>query len=118
MPAGQQMQVQVIDRLSRGSPVIDGNAKPAIGTQVLTGDPGGYLQQSAQQVAFAGSRGIKQSRIVLLRDDQDVRRCDRADVGEGRDVFVLVEQPGGRLARNDVAKNAWFAHASSLLPPC
>src|SRR5271155_3938540 len=47
-----------------------------------------------------------QSRKMLLRDDQHVRRSLRADVFEGKDVIVLINLLRGNLAAKNTAEKA------------
>src|SRR6476660_1237895 len=106
LPAAEQMEMDVEDRLSRtGARVHDG--------AIAGGDPlrSGNLRGGEHEPAHhRGIRRLVERSDVLLRDHEDVRRRLRIDVAEGDRVLVLADDLRRDLPAHDAAEQAGVGH--------
>src|SRR6185503_13046650 len=81
----------------------------AIGRALLPGELSRERKHLAERLVLSHP-GFVQRRDVLLRDDEQVHRCLRADVVEREHIFVLVDPLRRNLAAGDLAEDAaWIA---------
>lgn len=99
----EEVDVNVEDGLARVRARVDDGAVATLGEPFLIGDAGGDAEQMAEQ-RLVRLRGVVEGFDVRARDDEDVRRSLRVDVAEGDGPPVFVDERGGNLARDDLAK--------------
>src|SRR5260370_35981158 len=104
-PAPQHVGVDVKDRLPRLSPGVEDDTvavgRDALGVRYLLSLERHLGQQPS---VGAGERG--QVRIVLLGDDQDVRRRLRVDITKCECSATFCHPLGWDVARDDLAEEA------------
>jgi hypothetical protein len=104
MPPTQQMQMQMIHRLPAIRARVDDD--PVTAVQLL---PTRNLYSRSHQVAH--QRSISRHRLrsrsdVLLRNDQQMLRSLRIDIGKGDAEFILIHTIRWNGAGDDLAEEA------------
>jgi formamidopyrimidine-DNA glycosylase len=116
LATAEDVQVQVIDRLSAPVARIRGNP-----IAVLRQSLAGRNIARSQQKRASDSRIIVAKRTdgrdVFARHNQDVRRRCRLNVAESHDRFVFVDTIAGNLAHHDPAKDTLLVKAPHGLLP-
>jgi hypothetical protein len=108
----EDVYVQVKDGLARARARIYHGAVTALGESLFVGDAGGDAQQVSER-SLIFLRSIVKRVDVLARDDQHMNGRLRVEIAKGDAQFVLVDDIGGKLARDDsTEKAALFRHKS------
>ena len=108
MPAAQQVHMQMMDRLSAIVARIHNDPVASIEVQGTRSVCRGR-HQKAQQRSIAGD-ALCQRGDMLFRNDQQMRRRLRIDVGKYNAAVVLVDPVGWDGARDNLAKQAVRGH--------
>jgi len=115
-PATENMPVDVIDRLA---PVILGvhhGSKPVF----LQTKLGRNSRNSGHDVAEEGiilMAGFHEVGDMTLRDNEDMNRSSRLDIGESDEMFVFIDDICRYLLVRNLAENTILLHAAPPLAP-
>src|SRR6267143_3944439 len=101
--AAEQVQVQVINGLPRLRPLVHDQAVAVAIDLALVGDPVRHLEEVKEHRGVLRLQVVN-GRDVLLRNDEDMRRSDGADIFEGDDLVVAKYFFRGDLSREDLAE--------------
>ena len=91
------------DRLACTCARVDDCPIAALGKSLLVGDARCYSEQVAER-RFIFLRGVVERVQMVARDDKDVNGRLRVGITKGEAAFVLVNDIGWSLARDDAAK--------------
>jgi len=100
--------VQVVDGLAAVCARVGDDAE-AFGQTLFLRDFCGGEHQVPQQ-RFMRFHGVSGGGNVFLRDDQNVRGCDRVEVAEGEALVVFKDLGGRDGSRGDTAEDAVGSH--------
>ena len=106
LPAAENMEMQVMDRLA-GIVAAVGNDAVSAGQVFLSGNNANGTQ-AFRQFGIRGSGGIIQGAYMLLRNHQDVDRRLRINITERIDIFILIDFLRGNLTADDFAEETIF----------
>lgn len=87
--AGDDVHMQVEDRLPRGSAGIDDRTVSGVISQQLMGDARHGEQQTGRQRLVFRLEMVERG-DVLARDDQDMHRRNRVDILDDEQLFIRV----------------------------
>lgn len=110
--AAQQVEVQVIDRLSALAVTIDYDAEAPIRDPDLSRDPVRHQQQMPKQPIISLVR-IDECRNVLTGHNQDVDRRLRVNIFKGDRLLVLIDNLPRPLTLGNLTKETGL-HALAL----
>lgn len=99
------MQVQVLDNLAAFSTGVDNQLVASLEDTLVLRYLLGSLYHVLEQRHFGIGKMI-QRLDMFSRDDQDMHRGLRVQVGEGDDFFILVEKLTRDFSRGDFTENA------------
>src|SRR5947207_14468148 len=102
-PSAEEVQVQVVDRLSRLRPLVEDQAVAVAIDLAFVRDAVGDLDHAGEHRRMRGCEVVDAGN-VLLRNHQHVRGGDRADIVKGDDLFVAEDLLCGNLPREDLAE--------------
>src|SRR6202043_2468204 len=101
----KQVQVEVIDRLSRLRSLVENQAVAVAIDLALVGDAVGDLDHPGEHRRLRG-REVVDGWNMFLRNHQDMGRGDRSDVVKGDDLLIAEDFFGRNLPREDLAEEA------------
>jgi hypothetical protein len=102
--AAQHVNVQMVDSLASIRAAVDDGAE-ALRQALALGETGGGLKQMAHERAVAGS-DFGERCDVLARQDQQMRRRLRTNVGKRARQLILVHHLRWNLTGNNLAEQA------------
>src|SRR6185503_1148365 len=105
LAAAHQVQVDVVDAVTRVLAGIEDEAESALRQALRPREFGGTSHQAAHQLVVA-RRQVEHARDVPLGNDEDVNGPLRVDVVEGEHGVVLIGDARGDAARHDLAEQA------------
>ena len=100
--------MQVVDFLPTFKPRVYHDTKATIRIWVaplFLGQTGGQCHHAPQQPGVV-CRDMRHRRDMHFGHHQEVHRCRRLNIVEGKDFFVFINLLRGNLARDDFAKKA------------
>ncbi len=104
MPPAQQVQMQVMNGLAAVRAGIDDQSM-SVAELMRAGKVRSYGHQMPQQRRMF-FRNVGKRGEMLLRDDEQMRRCLRVNVGKGDALGIFVKELGGDNAGDDLAEEA------------
>src|SRR5437763_6672611 len=112
-PSAEEVQVQVVDRLSRLRPLVEDHVVAVAIDLAFVRDAVGDLDHADEH------RGVRRREVVdagnvLLRNHQYMRRGDRTDIVKGDDLVVAEDFLRRDLPREDLAEETLLRHRPSL----
>src|SRR6266550_8840468 len=112
-PSAEQVQVQVIDGLSRLRPLVEDQAVAVAIDLAFIRDAVGDLEHAGEHGGVR-RREVVDARNVFLRNHQHMRGGDRTDIVKGDDLFVPEDFLRRNLPREDLAEETLLRHRPSL----
>ena len=113
--AGQKMEMNVEDGLSRVKTVIDDHAVSALIKPLLGSNGFGYIEQMSDELPVGNGNGMN-IYDMFFRDDQGMHRCLGIDVLKGNGIIVFVDNPRRDLFLYNFAKNTVRIRVHLLSP--
>lgn len=104
MTTAEDMDMQMVYRLTAIGPDINHDPEPVVGQPLRPGGMHRCLEKLSQQKRVFLAR-IQQTSQRFLWHDQKVCGCLGRNVSKGKRLVVLVEDVGGYLAADDLAED-------------
>src|SRR5438874_9588262 len=111
--SAEQVQVQVVNRLSRLRTLVEDHAVAVAIDLAFVRDAIGDLDHAGEH------RGVRRREVVnagnvLLRNHEHMRRGDWTDIVKGDDLFVAEDFLRRNLPRENLAEETLLSHRQSL----